>query len=163
MAVVSAGQTPKTLFPGDTISSKEATIFATIDGENYPVIEATELTAKFEKNKENVQTIGNRMTGHKTTSMEGTGSFNRYTVNSTFLRKGLDFMNGGGDLYFSINCTIEDTTSATGKQTVLLTGVNLDDINILNLSSDDDIITDETDMTFEGFQLIKPFDGVTAH
>ena len=159
---VSAGQTPKTLFPGDTISSKEATIFVTIDGENIPVIEATELTAKLEKNKENVETIGNRMNGHKTTSMEGTGSFNRYVVNSTFLEKGLDFMNGGSDLYFSINCTIDDSTSAAGKQTVLLTGVNLDDINILNVTSDDDVMTDETDFTFEGFQLITPFDGVSA-
>lgn len=160
--VVSAGQTPKTLFPGDTISSKEATIFVTIDGENIPVIEATEFTAKLEKNKESVKTIGNRMTGHKTTSMEGTGSFNRYTVNSTFLEKGLDFMNGGSDLYFSANVTISDSTSSAGKQTVLLTGVNLDDINILNVSSDDDVITDESDLTFEGFQLITPFDGVTA-
>jgi hypothetical protein len=159
---MAVGQTPNTLFPGDTISSKEATIFYTIDGEVYPVIEATELTAKFEKNKETVQTIGNRLTGHKTTSMEGTGSFNRYVINSTFLQKALDFLKGGTDLYFDINCTIADSTSAAGKQTVLLTGVNLDDINILNLSSDDGVITDETDFTFEGFDLVTPFDGVSA-
>lgn len=145
----------------DTINSKDATIFATINGENYTVIEAQELTAKIEKNKEQVQAIGRHWTGHKTTSVEGTGTFNRYTINSTFLQAANEYLNNdGADLYFSINATIEDKTSRTGKQTILLTDVNLDTVNLLNLSSDDGLITDETDMTFEGFGLVTPFTGL---
>ncbi|KRM54623.1 phage tail tube protein [Lacticaseibacillus sharpeae] len=144
----------------DTINSKDATIFMTIDDTNYTVISATELTAKIEKNKESVNAIGDHWTRHKTTSIEGTGSFNRYTIDSVLLQKAMDYIKGGADLYFSINATIEDKTSRTGKQTILITGVNLDDINLLSLSSDDGVITDETDFTFEGCELVTPFDGI---
>ncbi|WP_407893523.1 phage tail tube protein [Lacticaseibacillus sp. N501-2] len=152
----------KTLAPGDTISSKQATIFATVNGKNINIIECQELTAKIEKNKEQVQAIGSIWTGHKTTSLEGTGSFNRYVVNSTWIQAHQSLLDGGADLYFSINATIEDKTSSVGKQTILISGVNLDDINLLNLSSDDGLITDESDFTFENCKLITPFTGIKA-
>ena len=152
-----ANSTTQTFAVGDVINSKDATIFVTIDGVNYPVLACEELTAKVEKNKEEIQVIGDHWTRNKTTSFKGTGSFNNYVVDSTFLQHGMGLLNGGEDMYFSINATIEDKTSTSGKQTILLTGVNLDDINLLNLSSDDGAITDETDFTFEGASLVTPF------
>ncbi len=152
--------TAKFLNAKDTISSKEAVVFATIKGQNIPMIEIKELTAKIEKNKEEVQVIGRRMTGNKTTSMKGTGSLSGYVINSNWMKYGLDFLRGGADLYFSINATINDTTSSVGSQTVLLSDVNLDDIPILDLESDDGTLEWETDFTFEDVQLVTPFKGI---
>lgn len=152
--------TAKFLNAKDTISSKEAVVFATIKGQNIPMIEIKELTAKIEKNKEEVQVIGRRMTGNKTTSMKGTGSLSGYVINSNWMKYGLDFLRGGADLYFSINATIKDTTSSVGSQTVLLSDVNLDDIPILDLESDDGTLEWETDFTFEDVQLVTPFKGI---
>ena len=100
------------------------------------------------------------MTGNKTTSMKGTGSLSGYVINSNWMKYGLDFLRGGADLYFSINATINDTTSSVGSQTVLLSDVNLDDIPILDLESDDGTLEWETDFTFEDVQLVTPFKGI---
>lgn len=144
----------------DTISSKEAMVFATINGQNIPMIELEELSAKWEKNKEEVQVIGSRITKNKTTSMKGTGTLSGYLINSNWMKYGTDFMKGGADLYFSISATIEDTTSRVGKQTILLQDVNLDDIPVLNLNSDDGVLDWESDFTFEGSELVTPFNGL---
>jgi hypothetical protein len=152
--------TAKFLNAKDTISSKEAVVFATIKGQNIPMFEIKELSAKIEKNKEEIQVIGRRMTGNKTTSMKGTGSLSGYVINSNWMKYGLDYLRGGADLYFSINATINDATSSVGSQTVLLSDVNLDDIPIIDLEADDGTLEWETDFTFEDVQLVTPFKGI---
>lgn len=144
----------------DTISTKDAKIFTTINGEVRTMLEAEAFTAKIEKNKEDVQTLGNHWKRKKTTSVEGTGTLGQYKVNSNWLKYGVPYTEGGGDLYFDITLVIEDPTSHAGKQTVLLTGVNLDDIPIADFEADDGVMEDEMDFTFEGVKLIDAFDGV---
>jgi len=55
---------------------------------------------------------------------------------------------------------IEDPTSRAGKQTVLLTEVNLDDIPIADFEADDGVMELESDFTFEGVKLIDEFTGL---
>ncbi|WP_369395789.1 phage tail tube protein [Lacticaseibacillus saniviri] len=126
------------------------------------MIELKELSAKLEKNKEEVQVIGSRITKNKTTSMKGTGTLSGYLINSNWVKYGLDFAHGKSDLYFDITSTIEDTTSRTGKQTILLKDVNLDEIPVLNLNSDDGVLDWETDFTFDDTQLVNAFAGVNS-
>lgn len=153
-------QTQTFLNAQDTISSKEATVFATINGQNIPLIELVECSAKWEKNKEDVNSIGKRTTGSKTTSMKGTGTLSGHLINSNWLKYGMDFLKGKKDLYFSINATINDTTSSVGSETVLIEGVNMDDIPILDLNADDGILDWESDFTFEDMDLVTPFTGI---
>ena len=54
----------------DTISTKDAKVYVTIDGKVIPLIECKKFSAKLEKNKEDVQTLGSRWKHKKVTSVE---------------------------------------------------------------------------------------------
>lgn len=143
----------------DTISTKDAKLFVEMNGKVWPMIEATQVTAKLEKNKEDVQTLGSRWKHKKTTSVEGTGTLGGYVISSNWLKYALPYIKGEKDLYFTITMTIEDPTSRAGKQTVLLKDVNLDDIPVADFEADDGVMEWESDFTFEGIELVEPFTG----
>lgn len=141
----------------DAISTKDAKVTITIDGKVYKLIECKKFTAKLEKNKEDVQVLGNHWKMKKTTSVEGTGTLGGYWIRSTWLEKAIPYTQEGGDLYFSITLTIDDPTSKAGKQIVQLDNVNLDDIPIADFEADDGVMEWETDFTFESFSLVQSF------
>ncbi|MGQ5708828.1 phage tail tube protein [Lactobacillus sp. PSON] len=144
----------------DTISTKDATVTVEINGKIIKMIECNKLTAKLEKNKEDVQTLGTHWKHKKTTSVEGTGTLGGYMINSNWLKYGIPYTQNGGDLYFTLTLTIHDPTSSVGKQVVQLTDVNLDDIPIADFEADDGVMEYETDFTFEGVNLIQEFKGM---
>lgn len=145
----------------DTISTKDATLSINIDGQIIKMIECNKFTAKLEKNKEDVQTLGTHWKHKKTTSVEGTGTLGGYLINSNWLKYGIPYTQNGGDLYFTATLTIHDPTSHAGTETVLLKDVNLDDIPIADFEADDGVMEWETDLTFEGIELIQAFDGIS--
>lgn len=145
---------------GDVINSKDATVTATIDGRVIPLIECTDFEAKIEKNKEDVQVLGTHWKHHKVTSIEGTGTLEGYLISSMWLKYALPYINGGAELYFNITVDIEDKSSRTGKQTIQLTDVSLDDIPIADISADDSVLDWSSDLTFEGVQLINEFNDI---
>lgn len=145
---------------GDVINSKDAMVTATINGRVIPLIECTNFQAKIEKNKEDVQVLGTHWKHHKVTSIEGTGSLEGYLISSMWLKYAMPYINGGAELYFNVTVDIEDKSSRTGKQTVQLTDVSLDDIPIADISADDKILDWKTDFTFEGVQLINEFNDI---
>lgn len=145
---------------GDVINSKDATVTATINGRVIPLIECTDFEAKIEKNKEDVQVLGTHWKHHKVTSIEGTGTLEGYLISSMWLKYALPYINGGAELYFNITVDIEDKSSRTGKQTIQLTDVSLDDIPIADISADDSVLDWSSDLTFEGVQLINEFNDI---
>lgn len=153
-------QLDKLLSGRDTISTKDAKVTVTINGNVINMIECKKLTIKLEKNKEDVQTLGNHWKMKKTTSVEGTGTLGGYWINSNWIKYGIPYTQEEGDLYFSLTLTIDDPTSKAGKQIVQLDNVNLDDIPIADFEADDGVMDYETDFTFEGVTLVKEFDGI---
>ncbi len=145
---------------GDVINSKDAMVTATINGRVIPLIECTDFEAKIEKNKEDVQVLGTHWKHHKVTSIEGTGTLEGYLISSMWLKYALPYINGGAELYFNITVDIEDKSSRTGKQTIQLTDVSLDDIPIADISADDSVLDWSSDLTFEGVQLINEFNDI---
>lgn len=145
---------------GDVINSKDAMVTATINGRVIPLIECTDFEAKLEKNKEDVQVLGSHWKHHKVTSIEGTGTLEGYLVSSMWVKYALPYINGGAELYFNITVDIEDKSSRTGKQTIQLTDVSLDDIPIADISADDSVLDWSSDFTFEGIQLINEFNDI---
>lgn len=145
---------------GDVINSKDAMVTATINGRVIPLIECTDFEAKIEKNKEDVQVLGTHWKHHKVTSIEGTGTLEGYLISSMWLKYALPYINGGAELYFNVTVDIEDKSSRTGKQTVQLTDVSLDDIPIADISADDSVLDWSSDFTFEGVQLINEFNDI---
>ncbi len=145
---------------GDVINSKDAMVTATINGRVIPLIECTDFEAKLEKNKEDVQVLGSHWKHHKVTSIEGTGTLEGYLVSSMWIKYALPYINGGAELYFNVTVDIEDKSSRTGKQTIQLTDVSLDDIPIADISADDSVLDWSSDFTFEGIQLINEFNDI---
>lgn len=145
---------------GDVINSKDAMVTATIHGRVIPLIECTNFEAKIEKNKEDVQVLGTHWKHHKVTSIEGTGSLEGYLISSMWLKYAMPYINGGAELYFNVTVDIEDKSSRTGKQTVQLTDVSLDDIPIADIKADDSVLEWKSDFTFEGVQLINEFNDI---
>lgn len=143
----------------DTISTKDAKLYITINGRVIPMIEANQFSAKLEKNKEDVQTLGSRWKHKKTTSVEGTGTLGGYLISSNWLKYALPYIKGGKDLYFDAALVINDPTSIAGTQTVQLTDINLDDIPIADFEADDGVMEWESDFTFEGVELVSAFTG----
>ena len=144
----------------DTISTKDAKVYATINGQIIPLIECNEFSAKLEKNKEKVTTLGSRMVHKKVTSVEGTGSLGGYLINSNWTKYALPYVQGEKDLYFEITFTISDSTSRAGEQTIQLGEVNLNDIPIADFKADDGVMQWKTDFTFEQVNLVTPFNGL---
>ena len=142
---------------GDAINSREGSVIMSVNGKNITLAEIEEATAQLEGNVEEINLLGKRLKGHKLTSAEGTGSISKYTVRSDFAQIMSNWVQGGKYPDISLTLTVEDNTSATGKQVVQLMGVIFADGVFANLNSDDGLLEDETDFTFDDFKIIQAF------
>lgn len=147
----------RTLKARDTISGQEGTAYATINGRNVELFYLKKLEAKVDKDKVEVKTLGRRGTQNKSTGFKMTGSMTIYTVTSDFAVALENYKNTGEDLYFNIKVTNEDKTSSIGRQTVILEGVNLDSTTLAVLDVEADVLEQDTDFTFEDFNIPSRF------
>lgn len=152
---------PKNLNSGDTISGREGRAYAKINGNNEELFMAKTIEATVEKAKSEIKAIGRRMTGHKTTGMNGTGSMTLYYLTPLFRSYLKQYKDSGVDLYFDMVIENEDPTSAAGKQTVLLLNCNLDSTVLSKLDGDsDDPMEEDSDFTFDDFDILTPFNKI---
>ncbi len=148
----------KTLNAPDTISGKEGRAYAKIDGNNEDLFFAKTIESTVEKSKSEVKAIGKRMTGHKTTGGNGTGSMTLYYVTPLFRQMIKQWKETGQDIYFDMVIENDDQESSAGKQSVLLIDCNLDSVVLGKLDGDsDDPLDEDVDFTFEDFDILTPF------
>ena len=148
----------KTLNAPDTISGKEGRAYAKIDGNNEDLFFAKTIESTVEKSKSEVKAIGKRMTGHKTTGGNGTGSMTLYYMTPLFRQMIKQWKETGQDIYFDMVIENDDQESSAGKQSVLLIDCNLDSVVMGKLDGDsDDPLDEDVDFTFEDFDILTPF------
>ncbi len=148
----------RTLNAPDTISGKEGRAYAKINGNNEELFFAKSIEANVDKNKSEVKSIGKRMTGHKVTGLNGTGSMTLYYLTPLFRSMLANYKNTGVDLYFDMVIENDDSASSAGKQSMLLIGCNLDSTVLAKLDGDsDDPLDEDADFTFEDFDILTPF------
>ena len=148
----------KTLNAPDTISGKEGRAYAKINGNNEELFMAKTIEANVEKNKSEIKAIGKRMTGHKTTGANGSGSMNLYYMTPLFRAMIKQWKETGVDVYFDMVVENDDQESSAGKQSTLLIGCNLDSVVLAKLDGDsDDALDEDVDFTFEDFDILTPF------
>ena len=116
----------RTLNAPDTISGKEGRAYAKINGNNEDLFMAKNIESTVEKAKSEIKAIGKRMTGHKTTGGNGTGSMTLYYLTPLFRDMIKQWKETGVDIYFDMVVENDDPESSAGKQSVLLIGCNLD-------------------------------------
>lgn len=148
----------KTLNAPDTISGKEGRAYAKINGNNEELFMAKTIEANVEKNKSEIKAIGKRMTGHKTTGANGSGSMTLYYLTPLFRAMIKQWKETGVDVYFDMVVENDDQESSAGKQSTLLIGCNLDSVVLAKLDGDsDDALDEDVDFTFEDFDILTPF------
>lgn len=141
----------------DTVNGALGTCFAIIDGKRYELMQVKNVTASVKKTKTEIPILG--MTGkqHKSGGWEGSGKMTAYYVSSLFRELMMKYMKNGVDTYFELMITNEDPTGATGKQTVLLKDVNIDEMVISKLDVNQAAMDEELSFTFGDVDLLDKF------
>ena len=141
----------------DTVNGALGTCFAIIDGKRYELMQVKNVTASVKKTKTEIPILG--MTGkqHKSGGWEGSGKMTAYYVSSLFRELMLKYMKDGVDTYFELMITNEDPSGATGKQTVLLKDVNIDEMVISKLDVNQAAMDEEISFTFGDVDLLDKF------
>jgi len=142
----------------DTISAKEGKAYITINGSNRELFEISSLTAQLELNIQARRMLGHRMTQHKVTGAEGTGSMTMYFMNSDMLKIALAYIKNGSYSGIKIQVKNEDEQSTIGTQEVVLLNVLLSTIPVATIDDQsDDPITIDTDFTFDDIEGLSYF------
>ena len=141
----------------DALSAKLAECFITIGKNRYNFMQAINLEAKFEKTKAEVPVLGKTGTGNKTTGWKGTGSATFHYNTSIFREMLQKYKDTGEDVYFEIQVTNDDPTSAAGRQTVVFVDCNTDGGILAKFDADGEYLDEEMDFTFEDFKMPETF------
>jgi hypothetical protein len=149
--------TNRTMLAKDVVAAKLATCYTTIDGNRYLLMQAKSLEAKYKKTKKEVPILGRTTVGHKTTGGEGTGKMTIYSNTPIFTKLLKQYQDTGEDMYFDIQVTNEDKTSAAGRQTIILKDCNLDEGVIAAFDSDGEWLEQDVNFTFESWEYPEAF------
>ena len=141
----------------DTVSAKLAECFVTIKGNRYNFMQAIDFEASFEKTKTEVPILGRTGSGNKATGWKGTGSATFHYNTSIFRQMLVDFKNTGEDIYFEIQVTNDDPTSAVGRQTIVFMDCNTDGGILAKFDADGEYLDEDMDFTFEDFTMPESF------
>lgn len=146
----------------DTISASLAECFVTIKNNRYNFMQAINLEASVEKQKSEVPILGKTGKGNKTTGWSGSGSATFHYNTSIFRELLYQYKKTGQDVYFDIQVTNEDPTSAVGRQTVILKGCNIDGGILTKFDADAEYLDEDIDFTFEDFELPEKFSNLAG-
>lgn len=141
----------------DAISAKLAECFVTINGRRYNFMQAINLEASFEKNKTTVPILGKTGQGNKATGWTGSGSATFHYNTSIFREMMQQYKDTGEDIYFEIQVTNEDPTSAAGRQTIVFMDCNTDGGILAKFDADGEYLDEDMDFTFEDFKMPEKF------
>ena len=141
----------------DAVSASLAQCFVTIENNRYHLMQAINLEASVEKTKTEVPILGKTGRGNKSTGWKGTGSATFHYNTSMFRELMKRYKDSGEDVYFDIQITNEDPTSAVGRQTVILKDCNMNGGILAKFDADAEYLDEEMEFTFEDFEMPETF------
>ena len=141
----------------DTVSAKLAECFIDVGGNRYNFMQMINFEAKFEKTKTEVPILGKTGKGNKSTGWKGTGSATFHYNTSIFREMMMRYKDTGEDVYFEIQVTNEDPTSAAGRQTIVFIDCNIDGGILSKFDADGEYLDEDMDFTFEDFKMPETF------
>lgn len=141
----------------DTISSKEGTVYASVDGKNIPFAEIIEMEAKVELNTVDITPIGQRMKSKKVVGAEGTGSIKYYFQNPAIRNIIVNYVKEGKISEISIKYANEDPTSKAGRNSGVLKNVIFEKALLFKTSGEDNVLEEETDFSFNDIEILDTF------
>ncbi|MCH5205652.1 MAG: phage tail tube protein [Oscillospiraceae bacterium] len=142
----------------DTIAGAQAECFVTIGTRRYNFMQAINVEAKIEKKKTTVPILGKTGKGNKAAGWSGSGKATLHYNQSVIREMMLHYKDTGEDMYFDMQITNEDKTSAVGRQTVILVDCNIDGGILAKFDADADYLDEEVNFTFDDFKMPETFE-----
>ena len=141
----------------DAVYASLAQCFITIEGNRYLFMQAINLEAKMDKTKTKVPILGKTGKGNKASGWEGTGSA-PFHYNTSIIREMLKkYKDTGEDIYFDIQISNEDPTSAVGRQTIILRDCNVEGGILAKFDANGEYLDEDMDFTFEDWEMPETF------
>jgi hypothetical protein len=147
----------QTMNAKDAVSASLAECFVTIDGNRYNFMQAINLEANMEKVKSQVPILGKTGKGNKATGWTGSGNATFHYNTSIFRELLYRYKNTGEEIYFDIQVTNEDPSSAVGRQTIILKDCNIDGGLLTRFDADAEYLDESLDFTFEDWEMPEKF------
>lgn len=141
----------------DVVSAKLAECYVTIGNARYLLMQAKNFEAKFEKTKNTVAILGRTAQGNKASGWNGTGSMTIYKNTSVFDDLLERYKNTGEDVYFDIQVTNEDPTSAAGRSTKIFKDCNINGGVLSSFDADGEWLEQDVEFTFEDYESPEKF------
>lgn len=141
----------------DAVSAKLAECFVTIGKNRYNFMQMIDFEAKFEKIKTEVPILGKTGNGNKPTGWKGTFSAKLHYNTSIFREMLLKYKDTGEEVYFEIQVTNDDPSSAVGRQTMVFIDCNIDGGILAKFDADGEYLDEEVEGTFEDFKMPEKF------
>lgn len=141
----------------DAVYASLAQCFITIKGNRYLFMQAISLEAKMDKTKTKVPILGKTGKGNKASGWEGTGSATFHYNTSIFREMLKKYKDTGEDVYFDIQISNEDPTSAVGRQTIILRDCNVDGGILAKFDANGEYLDEDMDFTFEDWEMPETF------
>jgi hypothetical protein len=115
--------------------------------------EGTELEAKISLEKKEVKQAGTLAKGYKIVGTDGKGKLKINKISSYFIDLIADNIKNGKTTTVQIKSTIEDPDLDGAKETVLLKGVQFDELTLINWKVKE-LIEEEYSFTFNDFDIL---------
>ena len=139
----------------DAVFAALAQCYVTINGRRYNFMQMIDFEAEVEKNKVEIPILGQTGKGNKAAGWKGTFKGTAHYNQSIFRELLLQYKKTGQDVYFDIQVDNEDPTSAAGKQSIILTGCNLDGGLLAKFDADGEYLDEDVEGTFEDWSMPK--------
>jgi hypothetical protein len=141
----------------DAVFAALAQCYVTISGRRYNFMQMIDFEAKVDKDKVEIPILGQTGKGNKAAGWKGTFKGTAHYNSSVFRKILLQYKKTGEDIYFDIQIVNEDPTSAAGKQTIILTGCNLDGGILAKFDADGEYLDEDIEGTFEDWSMPNEF------
>lgn len=141
----------------DAVFAGLAQCYVTIENRRYNFMQMIDFEANQEKTKVEIPILGKTGKGNKAAGWKGTFKGTAHYNSSIFRELLLRYKNTGEDIYFDIQIVNEDPTSAAGRQSIILTGCNLDGGILAKFDADGKYLDEEIEGTFEDWNMPEVF------
>lgn len=146
----------------DAIFAALAQCYVTIEGRRFNFMQMIDFEANMEKTKTEIPILGQTGRGNKATGWKGTFKGTAHYNNSEFRKLLLRYKETGEDIYFEIQVANEDPTSAAGRQSIILTGCNLDSGTLAKFDADGKYLDEDIEGTFEDWNMPEVFNTLSG-
>ena len=146
----------------DTVSTKLASAFVTIEGQRYLLFQAKSFEAKIKKNKKTVDILGKTASGNKASGWIGTFELTIYHNTELFNDLFEKYKNTGEDIYFDLQVTNEDPSSAAGRNTKIYKDCNLDETVLQSFNAAGEWLEQKLTGTFEDYESPEKYKELTG-